>query len=158
MIGSTARDVGRRSIIARPMGYRMRCMMGRLKACAYCGRIHSGPCEQKPKRSKESTEITKLRTCRRWGETRQLIYERDHYMCRVCLAQGRITTGKVEAHHIVPLVENKELAYDIDNGITLCVKHHKAADRGEIDRGRLRELVAEPVSPPRGLKIKKRTP
>ena len=48
--------------------------------------------------------------------------------------------------------------YDIDNGITLCVKHHKAADRGEIDRGRLRELAAEPVSPPRGLKIKKRTP
>lgn len=132
--------------------------MGRLKACAYCGRIHSGPCEQKPKRSKESTEITKLRTCRRWGETRQLIYERDHYMCRVCLAQGRITTGKVEAHHIVPLVENKELAYDIDNGITLCVKHHKAADRGEIDRGRLRDLAVEPVSPPRGLKKKKRTP
>lgn len=75
-------------------------------------------------------------------------------MCRVCLAQGRITTGKVEAHHIVPLVENKELAYDIDNGITLCVKHHKAADRGEIDRGRLRELAAEPVSP-QGPKDKK---
>ena len=129
----------------------MWCIMGRLKACAYCGRIHSGPCEQKPKRSKESTEITKLRTCRRWGETRQLIYERDHYMCRVCLAQGRITTGKVEAHHIVPLVENKELAYDIDNGITLCVKHHKAADRGEIDRDKLRELATGGQIPPRGM-------
>lgn len=62
-------------------------------------------------------------------------------MCRVCLEQGRITTDKIEAHHIVPLVEDKDLAYDIDNGITLCVKHHKAADRGEIDRDRLRELA-----------------
>ena len=63
-------------------------------------------------------------------------------MCRVCLEQGRITTGKIEAHHIVPLVEDKDLAYDVDNGITLCIKHHKAADRGEIDRDKLRELAA----------------
>lgn len=69
-------------------------------------------------------------------------------MCRVCLEQGCITTVKIEAHHIVPLVEDKDLAYDIDNGITLCVKHHKAADRGEIDRGKLRELAAGGRIPP----------
>ena len=75
-------------------------------------------------------------------------------MCRVCLEQGRITTGKIEAHHIVPLVEDKDLAYDIDNGITLCVKHHKAADRGEIDRGVLTELA---IAPP-GAKYEKICP
>ena len=146
--GCTAQDAELRLIIARRTGYRMWCIMGRLKACAYCGRIHSGSCGQKPKRIKESTEITRLRTCRRWEETRKAIYERDHYMCRVCLEQGRITTGKIEAHHIVPLVEDKDLAYDIDNGITLCVKHHKAADRGEIDRDKLRELATGGQIPP----------
>lgn len=75
-------------------------------------------------------------------------------MCRVCLEQGRITTVKIEAHHIVPLVEDKDLAYDIDNGITLCVKHHKAADRGEIDRDRLRELAAR-ADTPRGFNNEK---
>lgn len=69
-------------------------------------------------------------------------------MCRVCLEQGRITTVKIEAHHIVPLVEDKDLAYDIDNGITLCVKHHKAADHGDIERDRLRELAAMVDTPP----------
>ena len=126
----------------------MWCIMGRLKACSYCGRIHSGVCGQRPKRVKESTEITRLRTCRRWEETRKAIYERDHYMCRVCLEQGRITTGKIEAHHIVPLVEDKDLAYDVDNGITLCIKHHKAADRGEIDRDKLRRLAVMVDTPP----------
>ena len=76
-------------------------------------------------------------------------------MCRVCLEQGRITTVKIEAHHIVPLVEDKDLAYDIDNGITLCVKHHKAADHGDIERDRLRELAAMVDTPPRGFKDEK---
>ena len=77
-------------------------------------------------------------------------------MCRVCLEQGRITTGKIEAHHIVPLVEDKDLAYDVDNGITLCIKHHKAADRGEIDRDKLRRLAVMVDTPP-GVSITKKS-
>lgn len=122
--------------------------MSRLRACANCGRIHRGDCPNKTDRLKKSTDVTKLRTCRRWDETRKLIYTRDHYLCRVCWEQGRISADRVEAHHIVPLSEEPELAYDIDNGITLCVKHHKAADRGEIDRDSLRQLAHSEISIP----------
>ena len=37
-------------------------------------------------------------------------------------------TEYLNAHHIVPR-ENKEWKYSIDNGITLCVKHHKFGRR-----------------------------
>ncbi len=119
--------------------------MSRLKACKYCGRVHAVDfqCSAKPKRTKEPTQITKLRTCRRWDRTRQQAYERDHFLCRVCFAQGRFTADGLEAHHITPLVEAPELAYDLDNIITLCSRHHKAADRGNIHRTVLRELLSE---------------
>lgn len=119
--------------------------MPRMRACAYCGRIHSGDCQSKPKRLKESTDITKLRTCRRWNMTRHNIYERDHHMCRVCWDKGRITVDGLEAHHIVPLVEDPDMAYDDYNLITLCVKHHKAADADKISRAELMRLASRPV-------------
>lgn len=115
--------------------------MSRLKSCKYCGRIHSGECEQKPKREKESTQHTKLRTCRRWDTTRKKILMRDHYLCRVCFEQHRINADSLEVHHIVPLSDNPAAAYDTDNLISLCVKHHKAADDGKIARDTLKTLA-----------------
>lgn len=119
-----------------------------LKACQYCGRIHSAGhnCGKRPERVKETTDVTKLRTCRRWDKTRKDVYERDHYMCRVCFAQRRIMTYGIEAHHIIPLAENRSLAYDLDNLITLCTKHHKAADRGRIDRETLLSMAKTELS------------
>ena len=98
-----------------------------------------------PKRTKESTEHTRLRTCRRWDKTRKAVNERDRHLCRVCLSLGRLQYDALETHHIVPLAEDPEKAYDDDNLITLCVRHHKAADRGEIDRGELLRLAREPL-------------
>lgn len=117
--------------------------MARLKACSYCGRIHASDfdCGAKPRRKKESTEITRLRTCRRWNDHRHKTYERDHFLCRVCLSQGVIRNQGLEAHHIVPLAEAPALAYELDNTITLCTKHHKAADAGKIPRDTLIELA-----------------
>lgn len=121
--------------------------MGRMKSCAYCGRIHASTvdCGKKPKREKESTETTKLRTCRRWDKARKEANERDHHLCRICLKQKILTTNQLETHHIIPLSAATEKAYDIDNLITLCVKHHKAADRGEINKEMLTRLAASDV-------------
>ena len=47
------------------------------------------------------------------------VKERDLWRCVIC---G--DTLKPNAHHIIPR-ENKLYKHDIDNGITLCVKHHK---------------------------------
>jgi hypothetical protein len=44
---------------------------------------------------------------------------RDNFSCQFCGSVYRPC-----AHHIVPR-EIKPYRYDLDNGITLCVKHHK---------------------------------
>ena len=120
--------------------------MSRLRACPVCGRVH--PTRQvcrNSRRVKESTEHTKLRTCRRWDKTRKAIQERDRHLCRICLSLGRLQYESLEAHHIVPLAEAPEKAYDENNLITLCVRHHKAADAGQIDRDTLLRLAQEPL-------------
>ncbi len=122
-----------------------------LKSCKYCGRIHDSrvDCGQKPKprpREKEQTEITKLRTCRRFDKVRKRVNERDRHLCRLCLLEKRLTTKKLETHHIDPLCEAPERAYDESNLITLCTHHHKAADAGKIERNKLFLLAKSPVS------------
>ena len=51
---------------------------------------------------------------------RKGVFERDGYTCQDCGETG----GKLNAHHIEPVSENKELATDLDNGVTLCVSCH----------------------------------
>lgn len=122
-----------------------------LRTCQYCGRIHDSrhDCGKRPKRTeRKDREESRLRTCRRWDKTRHDIYERDHHMCRVCWDRGRITVDRLEAHHIVPLHEAPELAYEDDNLITLCVRHHKEAERGQIERKTLILLAKQPITAP----------
>lgn len=120
--------------------------MGRLKSCPYCGRIHTVDvnCTHKPKREKESTTHTKLRTCRRWDKIRRAVRERDNNLCRACLAEHIITIDDLEVHHIIPLIGAPEKAYDFDNLITLCTRHHKLADTGKLCRDTLLKMAKEP--------------
>ncbi len=53
---------------------------------------------------------------------RKSVYKRDNYKCDIC----GITPNKLNAHHLNSWKYNKELRFDVNNGITLCVKHHKA--------------------------------
>jgi 5-methylcytosine-specific restriction endonuclease McrA len=117
-----------------------------LKSCKYCGRIHDTKldCGKRPKRKKEPTQINKFRWSRRWREKAQQIKERDNYLCQVCKDNDRYTHDDLEVHHIVPLEEDYNLRLDDDNLITLCVTHHKQADRGEISREYLKGLIDIP--------------
>ena len=47
------------------------------------------------------------------------IKKRDGYACLICGSLYRPC-----AHHLVPR-EHKEFKFDLDNGLTLCCKHHK---------------------------------
>lgn len=49
------------------------------------------------------------------------VFGRDDFKCQGCEQIG----GSLQAHHIKGWAENKDLRYDIDNGITLCIKCHK---------------------------------
>ena len=55
-----------------------------------------------------------------YKEWRKSIFIRDNYICQKCGKVG----GKLNAHHIEGYANNEELRTSIDNGITLCRKHH----------------------------------
>lgn len=61
---------------------------------------------------------------RKWGKE---IKKRDNLMCQICY-----TSNNLHAHHIKPKSLFPDLAYDIDNGITLCDNCHYEVHHGGI--------------------------
>lgn len=53
---------------------------------------------------------------------RTAVFERDSYTCRDC---GDKQGGNLRAHHEKPMAEFPELAYDVNNGVTLCHPCHE---------------------------------
>ena len=45
-------------------------------------------------------------------------------------------------HHIISLEEDYNKRLDSDNLITLCRYHHELAEKGEISREELQEIIA----------------
>ncbi len=54
----------------------------------------------------------------RW---RKRVFERDGYKCYMCGSDK----PRINAHHIIPFSESKELRLDIENGVTLCLECHQ---------------------------------
>jgi hypothetical protein len=48
------------------------------------------------------------------------IFKRDDFKCVICGSNE-----KLQAHHILPWRSHHELRHDVNNGVTLCRKHHK---------------------------------
>lgn len=55
---------------------------------------------------------------------RVAVLKRDGYKCVVCL-RGKPEVKVLQADHIKSWSKHPELRYDIENGRTLCVYHHK---------------------------------
>ena len=138
-----------------------------LKACAYCGRIHdkSVICPQKQKvisrrettRERRDTEQAQLRNSNRWKIKTGYIKGRDMYLCQACingigyLPGRRIATEGLQVHHIVPIKEDRERAFDNENLITLCEQCHKLAETGKIRREKLQKIAKNNENMPPGL-------
>ncbi len=56
---------------------------------------------------------------------RKEVFGRDHYTCQHCGARnGSGKYVRIEAHHIFDFKNNKELRYEVGNGVTLCAPCH----------------------------------
>lgn len=63
---------------------------------------------------------------------RRNIFKRDHYKCVVCKELAK------DAHHIIDRSLWLDGGYHIDNGVSLCDKHHIDAETGKISCKELR--------------------
>lgn len=126
-----------------------------LKACGYCGLIHSGDCPNKPKRdykrehgnaSASRIRERKFRSSSEWQQCRTDVLDRDKHLCRLCLAEEHyITVGqRLDVHHIEPLHHAWKKRTDMNNLITLCKAHHHRADHGEYDKEYLKKIISTP--------------
>lgn len=71
---------------------------------------------------KELTEQDRIERKRKNAEDikwKKFIKKRDNYKCVLCNS-----TTKIHAHHLESWAKNKKLRCDINNGVTLCSKHH----------------------------------
>ena len=119
-----------------------------LKACSRCGKVHaynacSVPVVDNYKRKR--TEQMKFRSGALWQRKRAEIVERDCYVCRLCLDEGKLTRDSLEVHHIVPIKVNQSLKLVNDNLITLCSDCHELVEGDVNSVDRLRALA---ISPP----------
>ena len=59
----------------------------------------------------------------RWNRVRK-VYLSGHPLCEECLKENKITRGTI-VHHIVPVSENENLKYDLENLETVCASCHQ---------------------------------
>lgn len=62
----------------------------------------------------------------RYGPFCRAVLERDDFTCQDCGQYAR----NLEVHHIIPYADDPELAFEVDNGLTLCHDCHKDRHRG----------------------------
>ena len=125
--------------------------MGDWVTCKYCGVVLRGHrCPYKPKRVQNKDRISdKFRNTIAWKRKAEECKTRDRHLCRVCVAGlyntlTQLNYKNLESHHIIPIAEDYNKRLDNDNIITLCQMHHKMAEKGQIPRKVLQEILASP--------------
>lgn len=69
-------------------------------------------------------ESYKARVGAEYQRWRKQVLAKCGKKCQMCGS-----TENIEVHHIVPIAENKDLRYAVDNGMVLCRKCHKEVHR-----------------------------
>jgi len=75
----------------------------------------------------QQDKLVKFYQCPAWygkNGIRQQALERDNYECVRCKAQGKVTTDKLQVHHIKEVKDRPDLALVLSNVETLCLYHH----------------------------------
>lgn len=73
------------------------------------------------RKRREFLKKTDYRNTKEYSEWRSSVFKRDNFKCQDC---GKFS-GELNAHHIKTFKQFPEHRYDVDNGVTLCVKCHR---------------------------------
>ena len=118
--------------------------------CRYCGIVPRGHvCPNRKSRQKaDNSQAVKFRNTKAWARKSTEIRQRDRYLCQCCLRNLYDTIEwlnykTVEVHHIVGINEDYNRRLDNDNLISLCSYHHKMADKGDIPKQVLLDIVKD---------------
>lgn len=65
-------------------------------------------------------KLKAIRTSKDYLLWRKIVFERDNYTCQECGLQNNL-----QAHHLEHLSKNLSRAFDITNGLTLCIDCHQ---------------------------------
>jgi hypothetical protein len=65
-----------------------------------------------------------------YKQWRQAVFARDNYACQWC---GKVSTGNIQAHHILTWAQHPEARFLVENGITLCVPCHRSTKGKEME-------------------------
>ena len=119
------------------------------KSCSRCGRIHAADyncTHNRPRVNYHKTDTDKLRNTQKWARKSKQIREEAQHLCEVCRDKGIYNYHNLEVHHITKLKDNPEGLLEDGNLICLCIKHHRKADRGEIDKDYLINLANKRIA------------
>lgn len=85
------------------------------------------------KRNKEKAKNTsyaeKVIKTPEWKATRRKVILRDNGCCVLCLKRKFVENRGLQVHHIYKRVERIDLAYDMNNLVTLCRKCHEEVEK-----------------------------
>ena len=77
----------------------------------------------------KSLETRRARAKSEYSIWRKAIFERDNYICQDCGDKSKKGNRiELQAHHIKRIADYPDLAYDINNGKTLCIDCHKKTE------------------------------
>ena len=89
-------------------------------------------------------EIYHFRNSGAWKKKREEIRTRDCGCCVYCLIHDKVlVTENLSVHHITSLLDDFFLRLDSTNLITLCSFHHEQAEKGEISKEELRQMIGK---------------
>lgn len=81
------------------------------------GKSHIG---KRPWNYVDGSSRNRKYTMKKWIKLAKECYKRDNWNCQECGKHG----GLLNAHHILPWAGNPQLAFELNNLITLCVPCH----------------------------------
>ena len=76
----------------------------------------------KPPELRKGNELAQARNSIEYDEWRYAVYKRDKNLCKIC----GIRKDPMIAHHLDGFNIFPEKRFDVDNGVTLCDRHHIA--------------------------------